>query len=411
MGFSILWLSLSILLLVLALAGNIGYKPKAMVDLVLYWSCSVLPQLFAPQLILISIALFSLNLAAGNHYYVATTNIVALLLLARVYRRGLQTGTTVQQGIDAAIADLDATVSTDRLTQVSRLPMGFRPFKFNHGNVEKLANISYGEHGKANLLDIYRPRQHAGEPLPVLLFLPGGAWVTGSKNDQGLPLINHMTENGWLCAAANYRLGPNHRFPTMLEDVFAAIAWLQANAQQYGGDAQFIAIAGNSAGGHLSTIAALAHPDTMSALGLANQNLRPNVVVSIYGRYDFLNRHGILPADGLVPFLTTNVMPGTPDECPQLWAMASPEDQINSDAPPMLMVHGDNDAMIPVEEARAFNQALASVSTKRVDYIEVPGAQHGYDLLCSSWALPTVYGIGQYLAAHYTHYLNSKTAT
>ena len=409
MSLATIWIALSILLLVFAICGSIPYKPKSMLDLILYWVCSIIPQLFAPQLALASIVLFWLNLAGYSPTYAVIINLITLALYAYVYWRGISSQTAVNAVIDTAVNRLNPSASNNR-SQPSKglLPVGFRPLKFSTGNVEKLANIAYGDHGKANLLDIYRPKVTTNQNMPVLLFVPGGGWVTGSKNDQGLPLLHHMATQGWLCVAINYRLGPQARFPAMLEDIFSAITWVKTHAQEYGGNPEFLAMSGNSAGGHLSSIATLAHPQTVQQLGLENTDISVNVLVSIYGRYDFLNRHNFLPGDGLEPFLTQKVMPGSPQECPDLWTMARPEDQINPNVPPILMVHGDNDAMIPVEEARAFYKALAPVATNPVDYLEIPGAQHAYDLLCSSWAMPTVYGIGRYLDAHYAHYLETQ---
>jgi acetyl esterase/lipase len=191
----------------------------------------------------------------------------------------------------------------------------------------------------------------------------------------------------------------------MIEDVLRAIAWVKSHAADYGANPDFVAITGGSAGGHLASLAALVRDRQQFQPGFEQVDTRVAVAVPMYGRYDFLNRHKLLAGAGLEPFLVKMVMPGPPDSCPELWELASPESQVHAGAPPFLVVHGSADSMIPVEEARHFVAALRAASTNPVDYAEVPGAQHGYDMVCSSWAMPTVYAVSRFLELRYTAYL------
>ncbi len=98
------------------------------------------------------------------------------------------------------------------------------------------------------------PPNLPAEPAPVLLFVPGGAWVHGSRILQGYALLSHLAEQGWVCLSIDYRVAPHHRWPRHITDVKAAIAWARANVDKFGGDRNFVAVAGCSAGGHLAAL-------------------------------------------------------------------------------------------------------------------------------------------------------------
>ncbi len=85
----------------------------------------------------------------------------------------------------------------------------------------------------------------------MLLQVPGGAWASGNKRGQAHPLMSHLAELGWVCVSINYRLSPRHTWPDHIVDVKRAIAWVKDNIADYGGDPDFIAVTGGSAGGHL----------------------------------------------------------------------------------------------------------------------------------------------------------------
>ncbi|MGZ6779065.1 MAG: alpha/beta hydrolase fold domain-containing protein, partial [Mycobacterium sp.] len=119
--------------------------------------------------------------------------------------------------------------------------------------------IQYGDH-PAQLLDVWR-RPDLPPGAPVLLFVPGGAWVQGTRVLQGYTLLSHLVKQGWVCLTMDYRVSPVHRWPRHIADVNAAIAWARASVEQYGGDPGFVAVAGASAGGHLASLAGLTPGD------------------------------------------------------------------------------------------------------------------------------------------------------
>jgi dipeptidyl aminopeptidase/acylaminoacyl peptidase len=100
----------------------------------------------------------------------------------------------------------------------------------------------------------------------------------------------------------------------------------------------------------------------------------------MYGIFDFLNRNKTRWDWPLIPH---TVMKATPGEDPDRYRLASPIDQVNADAPPFLVIHGANDSLVPSREAEYFVTALRGVSESTVDYVEVPGAQHGFDAIAS----------------------------
>ena len=96
------------------------------------------------------------------------------------------------------------------------------------------SGVRYGDH-PAQVLDVWR-RPDLEPGAPVLLFVPGGAWVQGTRAVQGHTLLDHLVKKGWVCLTMDYRVSPVHRWPRHVADVNAAIAWARANVDRFGGD-------------------------------------------------------------------------------------------------------------------------------------------------------------------------------
>ncbi|MCW2515489.1 MAG: nlhH 12 [Mycobacterium sp.] len=246
------------------------------------------------------------------------------------------------------------------------------------------SSIRYGNH-PAQLLDVWR-RPDLPPNAPVLLFVPGGAWVQGTRVLQGHTLLSHLVEQGWVCLTMDYRVSPVHRWPRHIADVNAAIAWARANVDQYGGDSGFVAIAGCSAGGHLAALAGLTPGDPAFRGELdADADTSVDAVVGIYGRYDWEDRSTPTRAN-FQGFLERVVVRRSQSRHPEIYAAASPLARIHDDAPPFFLIHGEQDTIIPVDEARTFRTALAEVSRNPVQYSEIPRAGHAFDLVDASHA-------------------------
>ena len=158
---------------------------------------------------------------------------------------------------DVVTAGLCDTVSVESLARCGAITDGGAPWRTaaRQRRLVHRASVPYGDE-PGQVLDVWRREDLAG-PAPVLVFVPGGAWVFGSRILQGHALMAHLAEQGWVCLSVQYRTSPSHRWPRQVVDVTSAIAWARANAEQYGGDPSFVAVAGCSAGGHMASLAGL----------------------------------------------------------------------------------------------------------------------------------------------------------
>jgi acetyl esterase/lipase len=241
------------------------------------------------------------------------------------------------------------------------------------------SSVRYGD-DPSQLLDVWRRKDLPAEPAPVMVFLPGGAWVHGSRILQGYALMSHLAAQGWVCLSIDYRVAPHHRWPRHIQDVKAAIAWARANVDRFGGDRDFVAVAGCSAGGHLAALAGLTIDDPEYQEHLpAGSDTAVDAVVGIYGRYDWEDR-STPERTRFVDFLERVVVNKKQSRHGDLFRKASPIARVHPKAPPFLVVHGSGDSVIPVAQAQSFVERLRSVSRSAVSYVELPGAGHGFDM-------------------------------
>jgi len=250
---------------------------------------------------------------------------------------------------------------------------------FEHRRNVYRSSVRYGDH-PAQLLDVWRPKELPAQPAPVMIFIPGGAWVHGGRILQGYALMSHMAEQGWVCLSIDYRVAPNHAWPQHITDVKTAIAWARANVDKFGGDRNFVAVAGTSAGGHLAALAGLTPNDPeFDATLPEGSDTSVDAVVGIYGRYDWEDRSTV-ERDRFVDFLERVVVKRKLAKKPELFRNASPIARTHAGAPPFLVVHGSGDTVIPVQQARDFVEKLRGDSRAAVSYVELPGAGHGFDM-------------------------------
>jgi acetyl esterase/lipase len=243
-----------------------------------------------------------------------------------------------------------------------------------HRRLVHRASVPYGEE-PGQLLDVWRREDLTGT-APVLVFIPGGAWVIGSRVLQGHALMAHLAEQGWVCLSVQYRTSPRYRWPRQINDITTAVDWARANVDQFGGDPSFVALAGCSAGGHMATLAGLSAHERR---GTGAPAVAVDAVVSIYGRYDWEDRSTPERAR-FMDFLERVVVQRRQSRHPEVFRQASPMACLRADAPPFLVIHGTHDSIIPVGEARRFVAGLRAVSENTVRYIELPGTGHGFDL-------------------------------
>lgn len=266
------------------------------------------------------------------------------------------------------------------------------------------ADLSYGPFGQANLLDVWRrPDLDPKAAAPVLFQIPGGAWVMGNKQGQAYPLLAHLVERGWICVAISYRHAPRDRWPATIVDVKRALAWVKENIAAYGGNPNFVAITGGSAGGHLTALTALSAGDPAFQPGFEDADTAVQAAVPFYGVYDWTGGPGSEPL--LQEFLERWVVTDRYRDLPDLYVNASPFHRITSTAPPIFVVHGDRDNLVPVTQTRPFVEELRRQSSAPVAYAELPGAPHGFDIINSLRALASVHAVGRFLATVYGDHL------
>ena len=319
----------------------------------------------------------------------------------------LEAGLRDQLGPDYA----DALAALPRDTPESKPTRGRRnlPLRMTVARrryVEKTNIVSYGPHGRANLADIWRRRDLPRDgKAPVLVQVPGGAWVIGMRRPQAYPLMSHLAARGWVCVSLGYRVSPVHTWPDHIVDVKRALAWVKENIADYGGDPDFVAIAGESAGGHLCALAALTSGDPKFQPGFEDADTSVAAAVAVYGRYDWFSTEGEGRPE-FVRLLEMFVVKAKFATHRDEFVDASPIRKLHADAPPFFVLHGTDDSLIPVGEAREFVEELRAVSKSPVAYAELPHAQHGFDIFGSPRAHQSAEAIARFLSWVYaTTYL------
>lgn len=342
----------------------------------------------------------------GPGLALAATSVVGLASLVAGSRR-------VRQQVEESLTEglgLDYVEQLDAPPTPAELATPWRsiatPFRMRDPRVEVVRDVAYTDGGRRARLDIYRPAQGEGlADAPVLLQVHGGGWVMGSKEHQGVPLMQHMAARGWVCVSVNYRLAPRHPFPTQVIDVKRAIAWVKEHAADYGGDPGYLAITGGSAGGHLAALAALTPGDAELQPGFEEADTAVQVAVPVYGVYDFAGATGLRSAELMRDlFLAPRVLGKRWSDAPEAFEAASPILRITREAPDFFVVHGAADSMVDVAQARAFVEALRRESDASVVYAELPGAQHAFDTFHSIRSAHVVRGVERYLNWHWNRH-------
>lgn len=241
------------------------------------------------------------------------------------------------------------------------LPKGTRVFR----DLEYVA----GGHER-NKLDLYLPEK-ANAPLPLIVWIHGGAWRKGSKN--GCPALPFL-EKGYAVASINYRFSQHAVFPAQIEDCKAAIRWLRASAGKYNLDGKHIGVWGASAGGHL--VALLGTTGDVKELegkgGHADQSSRVQAVVDWYGPTDLRLSKGA--DDPKSPY--AELLGGPVAKNQAQAAKASPVTYVTKDDPPFLIMHGDQDHSVPPRQGELLVEALHKVGVEATLVI-IKDAGHG----------------------------------
>jgi acetyl esterase/lipase len=333
-----------------------------------------------------------------------------LIHLSRRDQQTAEDALTAALGVDYG-EQLDALPTPAELATPWRsLVNPFRTFRKPPGSIRIERDIPFGEAGRRNQLDLYLPAEPV-ENAPVLLQVHGGAWILGKKEEQGIPLMQHLAARGWICVAINYRLSPRDTWPAQVVDVKKAIHWIREHIASYGGDPDYIAITGGSAGGHLTALTALTSGASEWQPGFEDADTSVQLAIPHYGVYDFAGSTGTKAATKLRDlFLADWVMKTTWADDPDVFEQASPILRITPDAPDFFVIHGAHDSLVPVDQARQFVAKLREVSKRSVVYAELPGAQHAFDVFPSIRSAHIVRAIDRYLHWHWNQYRREKAS-
>ena len=233
-------------------------------------------------------------------------------------------------------------------------------------------------------LDIAMPKE--GGPYPCVVMFHGGAWRGGSRKDisigdkgkdgKVLPsALEDVAARGYVAVAPNYRLAPKFPFPAQIQDARAAVRFLRANAKEYGIDRDKFAAAGFSAGGHLALLLGLADKvEGWDAGGNTDESSRVQCVVDFFGPAD-LSLYSVSPA-----VEDAYMVPVFGKECktdPEVYKKASPVTYVSKAAPPVLILHGTFDLIVPIIHSENLQKKLKDAGAT-AELITVRGEGHGW---------------------------------
>lgn len=233
------------------------------------------------------------------------------------------------------------------------------------------ANITYLKLGSSeSKLDVYQNRA-ATTPSPTLVWIHGGNWVGGSKEASLLTLLPFL-QMGWNVVNVDYRLLQQAPAPAAAEDCHCALRWVYEHAKEYNIDASRVVVSGNSAGGHLSLLAAMA---PLSA-GFDTQCPSPGdlKVAAVINWYGFPNLLDVLT--GRTANTAVNNWIGTRADRQDLALKLSPSSYVRASSPPVLTIHGNQDPTSPYEYAVAFHAQLTRAGVVN-ELLTVPNGKHG----------------------------------
>lgn len=249
-------------------------------------------------------------------------------------------------------------------------------------------DISYVADGNArHKFDLFKA---AGGPAPVVVWIHGGGWRGGSKAN--VEQVKRLVCSGYSVAAINYRLSDEALFPAQIHDVKAAIRYIRANASTLGVNGSKIATFGSSAGGHLAALAATSiGVSAMEDLTMGNSSTSSSVQAAIvwYGPTDFDSMDEQLVAQSCAPgSVTHNLYTSAESEllgcangltdplCTPKVVSASPLTYVSANDPPIYMLHGDQDCVVPRQQTVLLDEAMEAAGRCSIRRV-VQGAGHG----------------------------------
>jgi acetyl esterase/lipase len=274
----------------------------------------------------------------------------------------------------------------NRFTLLALLPLIATAGRGQESNpVAVHRDVIYASPGNVPLkLDLYVPTGLPSPP-PLVIYIHGGGWQSGSKNK---PMMMPLTHLGFALASIDYRLSQVAIWPAQIFDCKAAVRWLRAHAATYGYDATKIGVVGESAGGHLVALLGTTanNPKLEGDEGNAGVSSAVQAVVDYFGPTDFISL-----ADQVTPEQRANLdnpvthLFGTPlwnngpvQKEQEVAREASPIAYVSGASCPFFIVHGDRDPIVPLQQSIELNEALKKAGVDSTLTI-VKGGGHGFN--------------------------------
>lgn len=249
--------------------------------------------------------------------------------------------------------------------------------------IEILKDVVYGNVGNRKLFcDIIKPSEIKNK-LPAIVFIHGGGWISGNK-EKGLEKLLPFVEKGYIGVSIQYRLSTEEIFPAQLQDCKCAIRFLRANAEKFNIESEKIGVWGVSAGGNLASLLGVTSDNYYNdSGGWENFSARVNAVCDWFGRTNFLI--DIKKSDEKKgPYSYISKLLGGPIEDKiELAKKVSPYYYECKDCPPFLIMHGENDSIVPYSQSEIFYKKLKKNKVD-VTLIKIKNAGHGsgFDKKC-----------------------------
>ena len=215
-----------------------------------------------------------------------------------------------------------------------------------------------------NHMDLFIPEEtHA----PGILVVHGGSWARGSRRDFRA-LSGYLRSQGYVVANIDYRLAPKFKYPASSEDLDEAYDYLTSHAPEFHLDPQRICWLGRSAGAHLALLQAYVRRPSRCAIGYYPPS-------DLVWSYQHPSNPRVLDSAAAI----RDYIGGTPTEMPEVYAQASPLQQVANGAPPTLLLHGLHDDLVYAEQSRRLQRRLTEVGTP-CEALYLPWANHGCDI-------------------------------
>lgn len=247
--------------------------------------------------------------------------------------------------------------------------------------VQKLKDLDYvGGGNQRQMLDLYLPKERGRKPLPVVCWIHGGGWRQGSK-DRAQQLERLVATGKYVGVSIGYRLTDEAHWPAQIHDCKAAIRWVRAHAEEYGLDADRIAVWGASAGGHLVAMLGVTTGDESMEGSLGShldQSSGVSCVVNFFGPSELLvmDEQGSVMNHASAESPESLLVGGAIANQPERARNASPIHHAGKGDAPMLLVHGTEDKLVPYQQSLKLSTSLNTAGI-HAPLITVKGGGHG----------------------------------